>query len=287
MRDGPETAALDEDGALVEFLGRLNNLSIGAEHGSAPQPLRDELQAHEAVVHLGESRTAETDHVDLDAFGREVVEQAADEFFRLGMQAECAVDQIDADDAERFLLGDIFRIEHADVDDDFTDRTARIRLEADPHPTVRFTVTAVTARGNSIGKNKKCFLRAHFLVETLAEEGEFVLEHAAQAFATDVALHRPVDGIAERHVISRHGLGHRAGGCADIEKATRHLLARADFGKGAVNFAVEVQFQRLAVDREIEIVDRHKAADCAPSHPWRQRESGLRALGACQRRGAP
>ena len=287
MRDGPETPAFDEDSALVEFLGRLHDLAIGAEHRRAPQPLRDELQAHEAVVHLGESRPTETDHVDLNAFRREVVEQAADEFFRFAMQPERTVDEVDPDDAERFLLGDVFRIEHADVDDNFADWPTRIRLEPDPHPSVRLAVTLVAARRNGVGKNEKCFLRAHFGLEAFAEERKFMLEHAAQTLATDVALDRTVNGITECHVISRHGLGHRAGGGAHVEETTRHFLARADFGKGAVNFAVEVQFQRLAVDREIEIVDRHKAADCAPSHPWRQRESGFRALGACQRRGAP
>src|SRR6266849_4465596 len=77
--DGPEAAALDHDGLLVEHLGGLDHVSRRREHGGIREALLDELQAHEAVVHPGESRPGELDHVHVEALARELVHERPDE----------------------------------------------------------------------------------------------------------------------------------------------------------------------------------------------------------------
>ena len=64
--DRPEPAADDQDRAFVERLGRLDDLAVGREHGRVGEPAMDQLQAHQAIVDLGEGRAGELDQVDLD-----------------------------------------------------------------------------------------------------------------------------------------------------------------------------------------------------------------------------
>ena len=61
-----------------------------------------------------------------------------------------------------------------------------------------------------------------------------MFEHGLQSLAADIALGVAVNGVADGHVVGRNALGDRARGAADAEKPARHLLARADFGEGAV-----------------------------------------------------
>ena len=265
MRDGTKTAALDQHRTLVEFLGRLHDFAVRAEHGGPTQPLGDQLEAHQTVVDRGKIRAVEADHVHLDAFRREVVEQAADQLFRFPMEAEGPVDQIDPHNSDCFLLRGILRVEHADVDDDLVDPPAGDRLEADTHPAVRFVVPVEAARRHGVGKNEKCLFRAHLCLKALIQQGVFVPEHAAEALAADVALHGPVNGVAESHVVGRHRFGHRAGRRTNVKKPPRHLLSRPDLGQGAVDAAVEIEIQRFAVGRKIVIVGGHESREfCAP-----------------------
>ena len=68
------------------------------------QPELHQLQGHQPVVDAAELDAAELDHVDLDAAGGQPVEQARDDLLGLVMLEERAVQQVDADDAERLLL---------------------------------------------------------------------------------------------------------------------------------------------------------------------------------------
>ncbi len=110
--DGTECAALDQHGLLVENLRCLHDLAVGREHHRLRETLLDQLQAHQAVIDLGESRARELDHVHFDAALRQVVEQRSDEVMRrILMLDQRAVDEVDADDAERFLLAHIFFVQ--------------------------------------------------------------------------------------------------------------------------------------------------------------------------------
>ena len=60
----------------------------------------------------------ELDHVDLDPPGGQPVEQALDQLLRLVVLEERAVQQVDADDAERLLLQRRLGVEHPHVQDD-------------------------------------------------------------------------------------------------------------------------------------------------------------------------
>ena len=104
LRHGPEGAPLDEDGLLVEHVGGLDHFPRRGEHRRVGQPLLDQLQAHEPVVHAVEGGAGEPDHVHVDALARELVHERADQ--RLGFpDAEVgAVDQVDAQHTERLLL---------------------------------------------------------------------------------------------------------------------------------------------------------------------------------------
>ena len=288
MRDGTKAAAFDQHGTLVEFFGRLHDFAVRAEHGGAAQTLGHQMEAHQTVVDPGKGRSAEADHVHLDTFRREVIEQAADQLFRRAMETEGAVDEIDPDNSDRFLLRDVLRVEHADMNDDLIDAPAGHRLETDTHPTMRFVVTVEAARRHGVGKNEKGLLRAHLGLKTLTQQGVFVLEHAAEAFAADIALHGTVNRVAESHVIGRHRFGHRAGRRTDVKKSPRHFLTRSDLGKGAIDGAIEIEVQRLAIGREIVIVGGHeKGGFWMPRAGTATAKGNIAPLGACQRRAAP
>jgi len=101
LRHGPEGAALDEDGLLIQHVGGLDHFARRGEHCRVGQPLLHQLQAHEPVVHAVEGGTRELDHVHVDApRARELIHERADEGLRLRMTVVRAVDQIDAQHAE-------------------------------------------------------------------------------------------------------------------------------------------------------------------------------------------
>src|SRR5205823_1156803 len=80
--DRTKTAALDENGLVMQHVGRLQHLAVRAEHGGAAQPHLHELERHDAVVHVAKLDSAELEHVDLDATRGEIIKQRFDEFLR-------------------------------------------------------------------------------------------------------------------------------------------------------------------------------------------------------------
>ena len=94
-------------------------------------------------------------------------------------------------------------------------------------------------------KTKNFVVSPRLRVEALDQQTELVVEHRVEAVLADVAVARAVDGVAEGHVVGRHGLGDGAGGAADAEEPARHLLAGADLGERAVVARVQVDLQRL------------------------------------------
>ncbi len=121
--DRAEPAADDQDGALVEHLGGLDDLSLGGEHGRLGQAAVHQLEAHQPVIDPGEGRPGELDQVNVDPLVRESVEQVAQEGDRRDL-VERGVDQVDAQDAHRLLLQGRLAVEEADVQHDLRRRRA-------------------------------------------------------------------------------------------------------------------------------------------------------------------
>ena len=61
-----------------------------------------------------------------------------------------------------------------------------------------------------------------------------MIEHCLETHTANVAVGLSVNGIAESHVIGRHGLGDCAGGAAHAKESARYLLSRANFSERAI-----------------------------------------------------
>lgn len=155
VRHGAKTAALDEHRLLVEHFGGLQHLAGGGEHCRPGQPELHEPQTHRAIIDVTELIARKVDEVDLAALGAQAVEQRFDEPLGLVVEKTRAVDQIHADDTERFLLRRVLDVEHAHVDHDLMLRATGARLKLNPHPTVTLGVTAKTTRGNRIREREE------------------------------------------------------------------------------------------------------------------------------------
>ena len=245
VRHGTEPSALDEHRLLVEHLRRLKHLAFGREHRHAREPELHEPQAHHAIVDVREVVAREVDDVDLDAVRAEPVEQRLEQRFGLVVQEARAVDEIHADDAERFLLERVLDVEHAHMDDDLVVGAARLRLVLDAHPAVALVVAAETARGNRVGEREERGAVAARSAEPLDVEPLLVVEHRLQAVAMHVARAGAVDRVADLHVVSGDALRDRAGRTARAEEPANDFLPRADLGEGSVVARVEVDLERF------------------------------------------
>ena len=75
MRDGPEAAALDEQGLFIKGVRRLHDLAVRTEQCRFREALNDKLQIHDPVVDTRERRAGKTDHIHKNPSGREVVHE--------------------------------------------------------------------------------------------------------------------------------------------------------------------------------------------------------------------
>ncbi len=96
----------------------MHYLARCGEHGSIGQSLLDELQAEQAIVDAGEPGPGDLDHVDLDAFARQVFQERSDQPWQILSMEKRAKDQVDAERAERLLLVHRALVEQVDVHDD-------------------------------------------------------------------------------------------------------------------------------------------------------------------------
>lgn len=80
-----------------------------------------------------------------------------------------------------------------------------------------------------------------------------MVEHRAEPNPADVAIGRPVNRVAECHVIGGHRFRDRARSAANVEKTARHLLPGADFSKGAVTLGVEIDLERFLTCSDIPL----------------------------------
>ena len=99
---------------------------------------------------------------------------------RLVVLEERAVQQVDADDAERLLLQRGLGVEHPHVQDDLARLVARVRLELHAHPAVALVAAPVAARDDGVGEGEERRVVAALVAEPLEVELELVVEHRLQ-----------------------------------------------------------------------------------------------------------
>lgn len=246
MADRPEAPAFNKDVLLIKRLGRLDDLSVGPEHGGIAQSLLDQLQAHQTVVDVPEFNSREFDHIDFDSFGAQVIEQRFDQLFRVMEEEAGSIDEVDADHAEGFLLGLIFMIKHTDMNDNLAGFIAGVGLELDPHPAMAFSAAPVTGRPHRIGEGKKSGPVSPDFGQAFLVQIHLVVQHILESFPADVTFAGAIDGVTDLHVVGGNAFGDRSGGPAGLEKPAHDFLARTDFREGAVAFLVEVNQKGLA-----------------------------------------
>ena len=107
-----------------------------------------------------------------------------------------------------------------------------------------------------------------------------MVEHEPEPLARHVARRLAVDGVAEIHVVGRDGLRDGARRAAGLKEHAGDLLARADFGEGAVFEVVEVDGERLGVRREHVFFLAHdhiiiKHSDGGEAMYWHLKKDGV------------
>src|SRR5712691_2028905 len=112
-----------------------------------------------------------------------------------------AVDQVDADDAERLLLEGGGGVLEIDVDDHVRGRFAGLALKADAYPSAPVLGALVAPGGHGVGEGEEGGGLPPRGAEPLEELAELVLEHGLETLATDVSRGLAVDGVADGHVV--------------------------------------------------------------------------------------
>ena len=187
-------------GFVVEQLRRLAAPRPPAVNiAGVGQPLLHELQAHQPVVHAGERRPGELDHVHFHAVPGQVVHQRADE--RLGPLV-----------SRRRRRGCRFtpRMPSASCCRTFSwshirtwmmisdGSAARLGLEPDAQPAVALLLARVAPGGHGVGEHEELRRGPARRVQPLQQQVPLVVEHRLQALAAHVALRRAVDRVAHR-----------------------------------------------------------------------------------------
>jgi len=96
---------------VKQFAGD-DGFAIGGEHGGLGEPLLDELQGHEPVVHPVKGGPGKFDHVHFHALVGQAIKQRADERDGVAVLVKRAVDEVDAEEATASCWRGVFPIEH-------------------------------------------------------------------------------------------------------------------------------------------------------------------------------
>src|SRR5258706_6161412 len=163
------------------------------------------------------------------------------------MVIKSAIDQIDSDRSERFLLSNVFFVQHAHVNEDFGGLGAGLGLETDAQPAAAFFTTG----RDGVGKDEKSSAAPPFFSQALEQKIVFVIEHGTQPAPADVTVRGTVNGIADCHIVGGNGFGDGPRRAAGAKEATRHFLAGAHFGEGAVTLRIVIDALRLLTGIEL------------------------------------
>jgi hypothetical protein len=97
----------------------------------------------------------ENSTVDLQALGREVVQQRFQHELRFVVQEKSRIQQIHSDNSQGLLLLAVLMIKHPHMDNDLAIFIARMGLELHTHPAMAFVGAVIVACRYSIGERKK------------------------------------------------------------------------------------------------------------------------------------
>ena len=166
---------------------------------------------------------------------------------------EGTVNQIDSDDAERFLLIDVRLIKHADVDNNLARVTTVLGLKANAEPAMRLAMLLKASGCYRVGKHEERTLMTELLVQPLDQQTVFTVEHCLQTLAADVTIGRAINRVAKCHVVSRHRFRDCPRRAADVEESARYFLAGADLGERAVALSIKINLERLPVRSDVHL----------------------------------
>src|ERR1700730_14053535 len=166
---------------------------------------------------MAELDARELDHVDLDSFRGEVVEQRFQQHLRFVMQEKSPVKEIDPHDAQSLLLEIVFPIEYADMNNDLTVLVPRAGLVFDAHPSVGLVGALIIASRDGVGEGEEGGGVSARHSQPLQVESVLVVEHTLQAFARYVALAAAVDRVTHCHVVGGNGFGDGSSSRTNVE----------------------------------------------------------------------
>src|SRR5262245_291368 len=245
LRRRPEGSQFDAQCTLVEALRWLDDISVRREHHRVGEAELDQLKTRQSTVEAVERGARELDHVDLETFPLNVVQQGLDELRGLRVMIEGGVRKIDADDAERFLLSRGVLVEKKHVDENIGWCATGLCLESVGESALAVLVPRIASRGNRVGDNEKDASIAARWPEPFEKQRILTLEHRLESLAAHVAVALSIHRVAHRGVVCRDGLRHRSRGAADAKEPPRHFLTGTDLREGAVPRGVDVDLQGL------------------------------------------
>ena len=246
VRERAEAAALDEHRLLVEHLAGLEHLPSGPNiaapltgrvaRASAPSagcpPLRNSIPLNSIMSISIRPVVSLSSRLSTSFSGSWCME-------------ERAVEQIHPDDAERLLLQRRLGVQHPHVQDDLAGLVAR-RATGTSRPSSRGTRCRPCSCGRPPCRQRR---RTRSSSPRCRPSRSMLSWNSWSSIACrrprDIAARPAVDRVADRHVVGRHALRHRAGGAADAEEPAHHFLPRADLGERAIPARVQVDLQRL------------------------------------------
>src|SRR5919108_3878034 len=127
-------------------------------------------------------------------------------------------------------------------------------MESNSYPSASAVSTPIATRCHRIRKDKKLGPLAAARSEAQYELSEYMLKHRFQPLTADVARRRPIECVADCHIVCGDGLCHGARGSADVEEPARHFLTRADFGEYAIGQRIEIDGERLLLSAGAKII---------------------------------
>ena len=123
-----------------------------------------------------------------------------------------------------------------------------VELEAQAHPAITGDGTAVVDGGDGIGEDEEVGVWP-VVAQAVYHQVVFVVHHFVDAALADVAAagFYAINLVGVDLIVGTHRLGDRTGGGTDLKEIAGHFLPRPDFGEGAVDLGVQVDFEGLLV----------------------------------------
>ncbi len=221
--------------------------------------LTHEVCQERGAIPAGEGGATKIHEVDFDAFLDDLLRQTIEKGFLRVYLIERGVDEIDAQNTDGFLLQDIGRIAHINVQQELVGRAAGLQLKPETDPSVGVIGSGVVTRGDGINKRKEARMRAARVIQLGAQLRPLIVQHGFEALLGNIARTSAVEIVAHFLIVGRDGFGHGTGGAAYYQEPARDLLSGANFGEGTEGGWIKIQGERFAV--AVELFDRrHREA---------------------------